>query len=101
MMKVLIAILLILGFMSLGMPENVNWSLVRSGRIFKKTILSHTRTPTILTGRIFNGSIVTRIEDFPYQVGILTTNFQNQDVWCGASIISETYMLTAAHCLQG
>lgn len=51
--------------------------------------------PTIV-GRITGGS-VTVIEQYPYQASLhyLLT------LVCGASIISENYAVTAAHCTDG
>lgn len=44
-------------------------------------------------GRIVGGKDAD-IEDFPYQVSLRFLD----DHFCGASILSEKYVLTAAHC---
>lgn len=49
-----------------------------------------------LRSRIFNG-IEVDIEDFGYQLHI----FINGRFWCGASLISPSWALTAAHCTNG
>lgn len=46
------------------------------------------------SGRIVNGYDI-EIQEVPYQIGI----FVEESFACGGSIISEKYILTAAHCL--
>lgn len=46
-------------------------------------------------GRITNGQAASDGQ-FPYQVGLSLNG-----VWCGGSLISTTYVLTAAHCVYG
>lgn len=46
-----------------------------------------------LSKRIINGSLVD-ISNFPYQVALQV----NQNHHCGGSLISEEFVLTAAHC---
>lgn len=49
-----------------------------------------------IEGRIVGGKDA-RISDFPYQASVLVTKDWNL---CGATIISEKYVLTAAHCVE-
>lgn len=57
-----------------------------------------TAVPTI-QGRITNGKNAAE-NQFPYQVG-LSFSSPSGSWWCGGSIISNTYVLTAAHCTSG
>lgn len=48
--------------------------------------------------RIVNGEIAA-MTDFPYMAGILL-HFDTVNSWCGGSLISRSFVLTAAHCVH-
>lgn len=50
------------------------------------------------SGRILNGNIVNPTE-FPYLVGIML-HFDSGNSWCGGSLISRNFVLTAANCVH-
>ena len=54
------------------------------------------KLPTKPSGRITNGETATR-NQFPYQAG-LRLYADNGAYWCGGTIISDRWILTAAHC---
>ncbi|XP_041450551.1 brachyurin [Drosophila obscura] len=52
-----------------------------------------------LTGRISGGEVA-RDNQFPYQVGLSIEEANDLFSWCGGSLISDQYLLTAAHCVE-
>ncbi|XP_075979210.1 transmembrane protease serine 9-like [Anticarsia gemmatalis] len=59
-------------------------------------------TPISLEEDSISGGYSVSIKDFPYQVSIyIGRGDQNDRFHCGGSIISNNYILTAAHCLDG
>jgi len=52
--------------------------------------------PKVLAPRIVNGYPASR-GDFPHQASVTIDGSS----FCGGSLISENYVLTAAHCAQG
>lgn len=51
------------------------------------------------SGRIVGGQEADR-HQFPYQVG-LVLHLATGNGWCGGSLISRNYVMTAAHCIDG
>ncbi|XP_047474479.1 serine protease ami-like isoform X2 [Penaeus chinensis] len=49
--------------------------------------------------RIHNG-IFAQLNEFPHMVA-LVDRFRNQHAFCGGTLISENFVLTAAHCIEG
>ncbi|XP_040158372.1 brachyurin-like [Anopheles arabiensis] len=79
----------------------IDWSEVRPIEEFDH-IKAHLRTPTTATQNTPNRRIVNGQEarpgQFPYQVALLG-QFNSGVGLCGASIITQRYVLTAAHCV--
>lgn len=48
--------------------------------------------------RIVNGEIAS-MTDFPYMAGVML-HFDTVNSWCGGSLISRSFVLTAAHCVH-
>jgi len=45
------------------------------------------------------GGEETEVSEYPWQVGMVSTGYNR--VWCGGSVISDQWILTAAHCVTG
>ncbi|KAH8342299.1 hypothetical protein KR059_000617 [Drosophila kikkawai] len=52
-----------------------------------------------IDGRISGGELAI-VNQFPYQVGLSIEESNDLFSWCGASLISDQYLLTAAHCVD-
>ncbi|XP_063911599.1 trypsin-3-like [Zophobas morio] len=50
-------------------------------------------------GRIIGGYEVTDSTLFPHQIALM--NYNNDQLFCGGSLLSEIFVLTAAHCVYG
>ncbi|XP_066942638.1 trypsin-like [Macrobrachium rosenbergii] len=50
-------------------------------------------------GKRIVGGVATRVHEYPWQVGLTNKNLKRP--YCGGSIISDEWILTAAHCVRG
>ena len=46
------------------------------------------------------GGETATVEEFPWQAGLLSQS-TSSNVFCGGSLISKCFVLTAAHCVEG
>ncbi|XP_017072055.2 brachyurin [Drosophila eugracilis] len=72
----------------------VSLLMLIQGRSFNCLDLGHG-----IDGRISGGKLA-EANQFPYQVGLSIEEPNDLFSWCGASLISERYLLTAAHCVE-
>lgn len=63
----------------------------------KKVVVSEA---SIGGSKIAGGTIAEK-QQFPYQAAILVNFLDGSGVLCGGAIVSSTYVLTAAHCMDG
>lgn len=74
--------------------ETLPWEEIRGENVYIEPLENYT-IPDVpdIDGRVVGGSEVAR-NSVPYQVGI----FIDGRSFCGGSLISRTFVLTAAHC---
>lgn len=73
--------------------EQIDWHLIKPNNRYVQPI--GPAPPQLPGSRIVGGTVATR-NAYPYQVALVVN-----DAWfCGGSIISATYVLTAAHCVD-
>ena len=70
---------------------------LRSAEIQQRNVVVPVLEPE---GRITNGQQAA-VGQFPYQVGLSLTISALSSSWCGGSVISNNFVMTAAHCVDG
>ena len=93
-MKYVVVLALIVAGVSAS-TNSVDWSKVRPMDV-DRIIPVVPRAEGGPAGRITGGTLA-EPGQFPYQVGLLLY-VQGGAAWCGGSIISDRYVVTAAHC---
>ena len=74
----------------------IDWSAVRPLDV-NPEVLPLARTHSLpADGRITNGNLA-KAGQFPYQAGLMLY-VQGGAAWCGGSVISDRWIVTAAHC---
>ncbi|XP_017491691.1 PREDICTED: brachyurin-like [Rhagoletis zephyria] len=98
-MKWLIVLTACLLGSSIASANEVDWSKVRSLDVYPAIPINPRMPLGGPEGRITNGNVAAA-KQFPYQAGLLLY-FEDGASWCGASLISDRWLLTAAHCTDG
>ena len=114
-MKLFVVLLCALVGAALAGKTDIDWSTVRPiyefpewqeahpghMRLFRKTdMLKKLQHVSFGPGGRIVGGFEAERHQFPYQVG-LVLHLANGNGWCGGSLISRNYVMTAAHCIDG
>ncbi|XP_055378938.1 uncharacterized protein LOC129610397 [Condylostylus longicornis] len=81
--------------LTMDITKNINENHYNGGRSLG---FEHVHRKHGAVKRIFGGNIALH-NSFPYQVGLLLRGPRGLN-WCGGSLISEDYVVTAAHCID-
>ena len=90
------AVVLAIFAVSAVAASEVDWSQVRNLDVNPK-VLPLAKTHSLPTNERITGGQLATLGQFPYQAGLMLY-VQGGAAWCGGSIISDRYVVTAAHC---
>ncbi|CRK90518.1 CLUMA_CG004155, isoform A [Clunio marinus] len=106
-MKLIILATFLYAFVSceINLNNSFDWSTVKPLWEIKEWREAHPERAALLSGsksprmpRIINGELANP-NDFPYVAGVLL-HFDTGNSWCGGSLISRRFVLTAANCVH-
>lgn len=112
-MKLFLAVLFATSALAVADNTDIDWSTVKPlwqikewqdmfpakmAMIRERGLLDNPKTFQFPSGRIAGGLEAER-HQFPYQVGVVT-HLASGNGFCGGSLVSRNYVMTAAHCLQ-